>query len=191
MFRRSTSSPSSGMKSKPSKKPALLAACFMLFSCLAYYLTLKMEVTRFSDMSVIFQWTTWYYIPEDRTPGHFPFLHYHTLNSETLHILSTEYLLFLWHNDNTDIKLASYILHKNKENSSPSLHIVTYDWYILWQWWPFARQRLGKHHPKARSESPFARQWILTKTPIPVAMANTEKQRSRLRWWPIFELPGS
>jgi hypothetical protein len=29
--------------------------------------TLKIEVTCFSEMSVDFQWTTWHYIPEDRT----------------------------------------------------------------------------------------------------------------------------
>jgi hypothetical protein len=39
------SPPSSGLNSKPSKKPPLPAACFMQISCTAYYSTLKMEVT--------------------------------------------------------------------------------------------------------------------------------------------------
>jgi hypothetical protein len=45
----------------------LKVACFMVVPCLAYSLTLKMEATCFSDMSVDFQWTTWRYIPDDRT----------------------------------------------------------------------------------------------------------------------------
>jgi hypothetical protein len=40
------------------------AARFMLASCLAYSLTLKMEVTCFSETSVDFQRTTQRYIPE-------------------------------------------------------------------------------------------------------------------------------
>jgi hypothetical protein len=65
MFHRNTLPPSSGSKNKPSR--ALLATCFMLVSCLAYYLTLKIEVTYSSKTSVDFQWTTQHYIPEDRT----------------------------------------------------------------------------------------------------------------------------
>jgi hypothetical protein len=34
---------------------------------LAYFLTWKMETTCSSETSVDFQWTTWRYIPEDRT----------------------------------------------------------------------------------------------------------------------------
>jgi hypothetical protein len=41
--------------------------CFMLVSCLSYSLTLKMEVICSSGTSVDFQWTTWWYVPEDRT----------------------------------------------------------------------------------------------------------------------------
>jgi hypothetical protein len=48
---------------------AVLATCFTLVSCLAYSLILKMEVTFSSKMSVDMQWTTWFYIPEDRTLG--------------------------------------------------------------------------------------------------------------------------
>jgi hypothetical protein len=48
-----------------SKNVALLAACFMLISCLVYS-TLKM-VTRASEMSVDFSRMTCHYIPEDRT----------------------------------------------------------------------------------------------------------------------------
>jgi hypothetical protein len=40
-------------------------ACFMLASCLAYALALKMEATYSSDMSVDFEWTTWFYIPKE------------------------------------------------------------------------------------------------------------------------------
>jgi hypothetical protein len=41
------------------------AACFMVVSCLAYSLTLKMEATFFSKTSVGFQWTTQHYILEN------------------------------------------------------------------------------------------------------------------------------
>jgi hypothetical protein len=64
------SPPSSGSKNKPSKKPAsraLLATCFMLVSFLVYSSTLKTEVTCSSETPVVFQRTTWRYIPEDRT----------------------------------------------------------------------------------------------------------------------------
>jgi hypothetical protein len=57
---------SSGLKDKPSKKSEL-AACFMLASCLAYYSTLKMKVTRSSEMPVDFRRTTRRYKPEDNT----------------------------------------------------------------------------------------------------------------------------
>jgi hypothetical protein len=42
----------------------LLATCFMLISCLAYFSTLKMEITSSSETSVDFQRTTWHCIPE-------------------------------------------------------------------------------------------------------------------------------
>jgi hypothetical protein len=45
---------------------ALLAACFMLVSCLAYSSALKLEATWFSETLVEFQRTTCRYIPEDR-----------------------------------------------------------------------------------------------------------------------------
>jgi hypothetical protein len=38
----------------------------MLISCLAYSLTLKMEVVWFSKMSVDCPWTTWHYAPHNR-----------------------------------------------------------------------------------------------------------------------------
>jgi hypothetical protein len=60
------SSPSSGSKNKPRKKPALLVTCFMLVSFLAYSSTLKIEAACFSETSVDFQRTTRRYIPEDR-----------------------------------------------------------------------------------------------------------------------------
>jgi hypothetical protein len=69
------SPPSSRSRNKPSKKlvwkqvasRALLAASFTPLSCLAYFLTLKMETTCSSETSVDFQWTTQHYIREDRT----------------------------------------------------------------------------------------------------------------------------
>jgi hypothetical protein len=45
----------------------LLAAWFMLVSCLSYYSTLNMKAIYSSEMSVDFQQITWRYIPEDRT----------------------------------------------------------------------------------------------------------------------------
>jgi hypothetical protein len=47
------------------KKVASRATYFMFVSCLAYYSTLKMEVTCSSKTLVDFQWTTQEYIPED------------------------------------------------------------------------------------------------------------------------------
>jgi hypothetical protein len=49
------------------EKQALVSACFMLVSCLAYSLALKMEVTCSSGMSADFQWTTQCYMSKDRT----------------------------------------------------------------------------------------------------------------------------
>jgi hypothetical protein len=46
---------------------ALLAACFMLVSCLAYSSTLKMEKICSSETLVDFHRITWCYIPEHRT----------------------------------------------------------------------------------------------------------------------------
>jgi hypothetical protein len=45
---------------------ALLLICVMLVSCVAHYLTLKMNATCCSENSVGFQQTAWCYIPEDR-----------------------------------------------------------------------------------------------------------------------------
>jgi hypothetical protein len=43
------------------------ATHFMLVSCLAYSLTMKVEVTCSSETVIGVQWTAWHYIPEDRT----------------------------------------------------------------------------------------------------------------------------
>jgi hypothetical protein len=48
-------------------RPALLATCFTLVSCMTYSLTLKMQGTCSSETLVDFQQTTLCYIPEDRT----------------------------------------------------------------------------------------------------------------------------
>jgi hypothetical protein len=45
-----------------------LATCFMLVSCLAYSLTLKMEAAYSSENSVDFQRTTRRYFPEHKIP---------------------------------------------------------------------------------------------------------------------------
>jgi hypothetical protein len=52
-FQRNIFPPSSGLKSEPRKK-ALLAASFLMVSCLVYTLTLKMEVIYSSNTSVDF-----------------------------------------------------------------------------------------------------------------------------------------
>jgi hypothetical protein len=49
------------------RQKALLAACFMPVSCLAYSSTPKMEVTCSSETSVDLQQTTGHHIPADRT----------------------------------------------------------------------------------------------------------------------------
>jgi hypothetical protein len=46
---------------------SLVAASFMLISCLAYSSTLKMEATRSSETLTGSQWTTRHYISGDRT----------------------------------------------------------------------------------------------------------------------------
>jgi hypothetical protein len=78
MFRCNVLSPSSESNDKPNRQPvrnnkkarALLVACFMLVSCLAYSSTLKMEVTCSSESSVDFQRITWRYIAEHRILHH-------------------------------------------------------------------------------------------------------------------------
>jgi hypothetical protein len=46
---------------------AELTICFMLVSSLTYSSIMKMEDTWSSKTLVDLQWTTWHYIPEDRT----------------------------------------------------------------------------------------------------------------------------
>jgi hypothetical protein len=43
------------------------ATCFILVSCMAYSLILKMEATCSSETSAGFRWTTWHYIQDHRT----------------------------------------------------------------------------------------------------------------------------
>lgn len=46
---------------------SLLAVCFMLASCSAFSLTMKVEVTCSSNILVDFHWITWRYISGERT----------------------------------------------------------------------------------------------------------------------------
>jgi hypothetical protein len=77
-------------KSEPSKKlvrsrQTLLAACFMLVSCLAYSLTLMMKDIFPSEMSVDFHKTTPCYTPVDRNlSGQFYSLHLSTKFKESI-----------------------------------------------------------------------------------------------------------
>jgi hypothetical protein len=59
--------PSSGFKSKPSKKPAKIMQGHLLVSCLAYSSTLKIEAIRSSETSVDFYRTTTRYDYEYRS----------------------------------------------------------------------------------------------------------------------------
>jgi hypothetical protein len=62
-----------------------IRTCFKLVSCLAYSSTLKTEATFSSETSADFQWTSWRYIPEDRT--------IHNYRCETLKSYSS---VFVW-----------------------------------------------------------------------------------------------
>jgi plasmid replication initiation protein len=69
-----------------------LSPAVTLVSCLAYSSTLKIEKTHSSETVANFEWTTWCYIPEDRT------LHNHhceNLKSYIINmvVLQTSYIL--------------------------------------------------------------------------------------------------
>jgi Fe2+ transport system protein B len=67
----------------------LLATHFMLVSCFACFSTLKIEAICSSEMSVHFQQTTRYYIPDDRT------LHNHHCENLKSYLLSvSSYIAF-------------------------------------------------------------------------------------------------
>jgi hypothetical protein len=68
---------------KQASSRALTSVCFMLVSCLAYSLTLKMESICSPEMSVGFHLTTWHFIAEEKT------LRSHrleNLNSNLIHV---------------------------------------------------------------------------------------------------------
>jgi hypothetical protein len=56
-------------RARNEREASLFTTCFTLVSCLDYSSTLNNDATCTSEMSVDFQWTTWPYIREDRTPG--------------------------------------------------------------------------------------------------------------------------
>jgi hypothetical protein len=65
-----TSCPPSRLKSTPSKETSMKLAASKQWLCLlakVYSSNLTMDVTHFSETSTDFQWTTWYYTPEDKT----------------------------------------------------------------------------------------------------------------------------
>jgi hypothetical protein len=73
----------------------VLAACFMLVSCLAYSLALKIEATYSCETSVLLQRTTRRCIPEDRTVHNH---HCENLILTDLHELSSlSFSCILWH----------------------------------------------------------------------------------------------
>jgi hypothetical protein len=87
-FRKIISPPFLRSKNKPMKNPV----CFMLVPCLAYFSNLNMEVIRSTEISIIFNWTTRGYTPEDRT------LHSHRrenlrFNCSYYNIIIIQYLL--------------------------------------------------------------------------------------------------
>jgi hypothetical protein len=104
-FRRNILPLFSGFKCKPAWNTALLAACFMLLSCLAYFSTLKLEEIRSSETSVGFNPTTPRYIAKDRNPRF--------LNN--VNIVSTvELPVLIWPNTSVmSIFFSSGILLKN------------------------------------------------------------------------------
>jgi hypothetical protein len=92
MYRRNMSLPSSGLKNKPSKKPAWKQVtsrtlfAFTLVFWLAYSSTLKMKASCSSETSVDVQRNTRRYIPVDRT------LHNHRCEN----LISCMYVYTLW-----------------------------------------------------------------------------------------------
>jgi hypothetical protein len=92
---------------------ALLAACFMMVSCLAYSLVLKMEAIYPSETSDDFQRTTWRYIPDDIN---FHNHHWKNLRSMELdfasHLTSYETLVRLF-DERTEISLRSVNLSEH------------------------------------------------------------------------------
>jgi hypothetical protein len=102
---------------------SLFATCFHAgFSYLAYSSTLKMETTCSSKTSADFQWTTWCYIPNDRTLNmsvNCAMSHHHTgkFHSNCRQNIAPFRVLFNF--------LTSHVSIQNKQVwSKESLHVI-------------------------------------------------------------------
>jgi hypothetical protein len=93
-----------------------IATCVMLVSCLAYSFTLNLGATCSSGMSADFQWTTWCYIPEDRS--------FHAHRSENVESYRDGECLFLTPTHLLQVRsfriMCHYILIKGKNKK----HVV-------------------------------------------------------------------
>jgi hypothetical protein len=102
---------------------ALLANCFMLFSCLAYSSALKREATYLSELSVGFEGTTQHYTPEDR--------HFHNHRFENLKS-SNEIALTTMKGDYTDDRLNN----GNTKRLRNRIYLCWLHWKnFSWQHW--------------------------------------------------------
>jgi hypothetical protein len=75
--------------------------CLMLVSFLAYSLMQKIELTCSSEMSFVFQWTSWHYIPEDMG------LHNHC--RDDLKSYKTLYCCSFWYNSYMNLSVRVWV----------------------------------------------------------------------------------